>query len=137
MKNKIEQFGKDHWSLFAYIETRCVDYGGVLDKNHLRIKNNVDKAGQTLISSPDWKPEYGTRLNGYFLDNNEKDKSKLLENHDDLDCFDDLEEAGLIENTGTGLRPSAKLTKYGLEIASKLRLHKANGGMFADFDYKS
>lgn len=29
-------FGKDHWSTFAYIETRCVDHKGVPDRNHMR-----------------------------------------------------------------------------------------------------
>jgi hypothetical protein len=132
----IEKFGKDHWSLFAYIETRCVDHKGILDKNHMRCKNEAAAAGRTYPGSyPSWDPKYGTRLKGYFKDGGENDESLKLPEHDDLDCFDDLEAAGLIENMGTGLHPAAKLTKYGHEIAGKLREHKANGGYFANFEY--
>ena len=126
----IEKFGKDHWSLFVYIETRTVDYKGMLNKDYLRIKEQVDRAGQRILA-PDWNPEWGTRLKGYFKD---KDKNLQLPNHDDLDCFDDLECAGLIENMGTGLNPAAKLTKKGIEVAGKLRKHKASGGYFANFE---
>lgn len=119
-----KDFGKDHWSLFAYIETRCVDHGGILDKLHLRIKNSVVKHPTNM----GWKPQYGTRLSGYF-----KDNSRQLKNHDDLDCFDDLEEAGYIENMGTGLNPACKMTKLGYKVALKLRQHKASGEHFATF----
>ena len=130
----ISQFGTDHWSLFVYIETRAVDFKGVLDKNHLRIRKEVDTAGRIPLGQrPEhsWKPEWGTRLKGFEID-----KDLRLPHHDDLDCFDDLENAKLIENLGTGLNPAAKLTKKGILIASKLRNHKANRGCFANFDYK-
>lgn len=132
----ISQFGRDHWSLLAYIETRTVDHKGVLDKNHLRIKEEVDAAGRTYIGPKhEWNPDWGTRLKGFAIDKNyqEIDSSLRLPNHDDLDCFDDLENAKLIENLGSGLNPAAKLTKKGIEIASKLREHKATGGNFSDF----
>lgn len=132
---KISQFGKDHWSLFAYIETRTVDHKGILDKIHLRIKNPAisNSTHYPLPMGRNWKSEYGTRLKGFF---NKKDKKLQLPNHDDLDCFDDLENAGLIKNAGTGFSPAAQLTKKGILIASKLREHKANGGMFANFDFE-
>jgi hypothetical protein len=130
----IIDFGKDHWSLFAYVETRCVDYKGILDKKHLRIKNEIDKSGSDYyFSQAEWKPEYGTRLFGYFKEDGTKDKYRQLENHDDLDCLEDLEDAGLIENIGTGLHPAVKLRKLGIAVASQLREHKTNGGMFATF----
>ena len=44
-KITIEQFGKDHWSLLLYIETRIYNYGGVLDLYHMRIKNPVIRLG--------------------------------------------------------------------------------------------
>ena len=131
-KTQIEmsQFGKDHWSLFAYIETRTIDYKGSLDKSHLRIKNEIVANSSPYPFNRYWKPEYGTRLKGYF---DKKDKKLQLPNHDDLDCFDDLENAGLIKNMGTGFNPAAELTKKGILIASKLREHKANGGYFSNF----
>jgi hypothetical protein len=33
---KIEDFGRDHWSAFAYIEVRIVDHNGVARREHLR-----------------------------------------------------------------------------------------------------
>lgn len=130
---EVYQFGKDHWSLLAYIETRCVDYGGVLDVAHLRIQNPMIGSPSTPFGRPTWKPEWGTRLAGYFLVNGETNKEYQLPNHDDLDCADDLEHAGYIENMGTGLHPAYKMTKLGNQIASLLRQHKANGKHYATF----
>lgn len=127
----IEQFGKDHWSLFAYVETRAVDYKGFLDIVHLRTKNTA--IATTLLGQNFWKPEYGTRLKGYFKTDDTKDDSKLLRNHDDHDCLDDLEAAGLLENVGTLVNPYAELTKEGRRVASLLREHKSKGGQFAEF----
>ncbi len=124
----VDQFGKDHWSLFAYIETRCVDYKGTLNQNHLRNKHPM--GGK-------WNPEWGTRLKGYFKDDDTKDKSKLLKKHDDHDCLDDLEKAGLIKDDGTMVNPYAQLTKQGVVVASLLREHKSSGGMYYNFELKA
>ena len=133
-KIKIEQFGKDHWSLFAYIETRTVDHKGILNKDHLRIKNPVVANSTNYpMPKPEWNRNNGTRLKGFF---EKKDKKLLIPDHDDFDCFDDLEEAGLIENMGTGFNPAAQLTKFGIKIASDLRKHKSEGKNFADFFLK-
>ena len=35
-RTDVSQFGKDHWSTFAYIETRCVDRKGRLEKRNMR-----------------------------------------------------------------------------------------------------
>jgi hypothetical protein len=113
--NDTKQFGKDHWSMFAYIECRCVDNKGILDRSHLRLD------GRT----------YPTRLLGYFEDN--LNPLLIINSHNDLDCADDLEDCGLVENIGTGFNRIYKMTKYGSKVASQLREHKANGGMFANF----
>jgi len=128
----IKDFGKDHWSLLAYVETRCVDYMGVLDKRHLRIKNQAVGNG-TPFGVPDWNPEWGTRLSGFFKDDGSKDVSRILPEHDDLDCLEDLEEAGYIINLGTGFTPAYKMTKLGNEVAALLRNHKQEGKAYADF----
>lgn len=124
-KITIEQFGKDHWSLLLYIETRIRDYEGVLDLCQIRIKNPIIRPG--------WKPEYGTRLFGYW--NKDKTTNSLLRlhNHDDYDCLDDLEAEGLIKNIGTGLRPVCEITKKGTEISSQLLLHKQVGKNYSNF----
>jgi hypothetical protein len=33
----MEKWGKDHWSLLSYCETRAVDYSGKLDLQHLTV----------------------------------------------------------------------------------------------------
>ncbi|MCR4334326.1 MAG: hypothetical protein NUV47_01175 [Patescibacteria group bacterium] len=124
-KITIKQFGKDHWSLLLYIETRIHDYEGVLGIYQMRIKNPTIRPG--------WKPEYGTRLFGYW--NKDKTTNSLLQlhNHDDYDCLDDLEAEGLIENIGTRLRPVCIVTEKGTKILSQLLLHKQAGKNYSDF----
>lgn len=129
----IDDFGKDHWSLLAYIKTRCVDYKGVLDIKHMRTKNPALASTASIFGPQAWKPEYGTRLSGYFIEDGGKNLDRQLPDHDDHDCQEDFERLGLIENIGTGLNPAVKMTKRGLELAAQLDAHKANGGVFAYF----
>ena len=117
----IEQFGKDHWSLLLYIETRIHNYEGVLDICHMRIKD------------PSWKPEYGTRLFGYWNEDNTTNSLLQLHYHDDYDCLDDLEAENLIKNIGTGLRPVCTITKKGAKALSQLLLHKQSGKHCSNF----
>jgi hypothetical protein len=138
-KNKsvpITDWGKDHFSLLGYVECRCVDNKGELDRRHLRcnIGTHPILAG-SVYRDPGlmkWNPEYGTRLKGYFLKNGKTDPSKRLGSHDDWDCFDDLETAGLIEIISV-VNGFVRMTPFGTEVATKLRKHKAKGGMFATF----
>lgn len=122
MSISIYEFGRDHWSLFAYVETRVVDHGGTIDKRHLRCihvrhPHQAHRGGDASA--------YATRLRG----------DRKLENHDDWDCLDDLEAAGLVEAVGTGLYPAYLLTDFGREVAGKLRAHKGRGGQFREFFY--
>jgi len=121
-----EKFGKDHWSLLAYVETRCIDYKGVLALVHLRSMNRA-------LSGMEWKPEWGTRLSGFWNDDGTTNPDLKLPEHDDFDCLDDLEEAGYIKSLGTGLNPAYKLTKEGVKVCSKLRQHKSAGKHFSQF----
>ncbi len=118
-------FGKDHWSLLAYIECRCVDDRGALDKRHLRCNptgpHRIHAVNARLIGAQ-WEPTWGTRIKGGQLDQ-----------HDDWCCLDDLEAAGYVEvvSTANGV---VKLTKGGVAMAALLRAHKAAGGQFATFN---
>ena len=128
-------FGKDHWSLLGYVQTRCADSFhpqgvGELDKKHLRCNAARHPIHATFIMSHReraWKPEYGTRLHG-----DGRDGSRQLPDHDDWDCLDDLEAAGLLEviSTANGF---VKLTDAGLDMAAALVKHKASGGWFSNF----
>lgn len=129
--NKINQFGKDHWDLFTHIEYRIMNHQGRLSLVHLRVKNPALQ--QNMMGINMWKAEYGTRLFGYWnKDGSVNSKLRIL-NHDDFDCLDDLEEAGLIKSFGTGLNPVYKLTKKGVKVVGLLTLHKQEGKNYADF----
>lgn len=125
----VEEWGKDHWSLFGYIETRCVDFKGTMDQRHLRC-NPRRHPGLARIQSeieakiPDGPYPYPTRL---------REGLSVVEEHDDWDCFYDIEAAGLIEDKGTGINPLAVMTEAGRAMAGKLRAWKTKGGMFATF----
>ena len=123
MKTGIGSFGKDHWSLLAYVEACCVDHGGVLDLRHMR----CNPCRHPLLADSrvhrGWKPEWGTRLKG----------GTILEHHDDWDCLEDLEEAGLVEIVST-VNGIVRLTPSGETLAARLRLHKQRGGGYANFD---
>lgn len=121
-----ELFGKDHWSTFAYIETRCVDHDGWIDARHMR--GHMDG----------WE-RYPTRCrgtNGVTIE---------IQNHNDYHCADDLVAAGLLESFGRGTKRDASgkilrlthravLTPLGEIVAGKLRAHKSEGGNFHEFD---
>lgn len=119
----IDEFGKDHWSTFAYLETRCVDHGGEIDIRHMRCDAN--RHPQFAHSGNDSGTKYPTRT-----------KKGEVRNHDDWDCLDDCELVGLIENMGTMLHRAYKITALGWKVVEQLRQHKANSGNFHSFEPK-
>ena len=98
-----DKFGKDHWSVFAYIETRVVDYHGQLEHDHLRA--NISRhpylaiAGyRRSVMGPTNGEKYPTRLKGVKNESGTYETVQLFD-HDDYDCIDDLVGAGLITIT--------------------------------------
>ncbi len=123
----VEMWGKDHWSTFAYIETRVVDYGGVANPQHMR--NTCHGAGIPTARCGD--KEHPTRLEG------QGGASSIdLYGHDDWSCCKDAEAEGLLIWDGTGVNPVFKLTGLGRQVAAKLRQHKQDGGMFHHFEWR-
>lgn len=121
----INEWGRDHWSMLAYVESRCVDNKGVLDLKHVRCNQRRHPGlalPQHVRGTVDGVYQYSTRLRG-----------GAEPEHDDWDCFYDLEAAKLVEDIGTGANPMAKLTTLGKQLAAQIRRHKANGGNFASF----
>jgi hypothetical protein len=114
----ITRFGKDHWSTFAYVETCAVDHEGQLEPRRMRCDEN--RHPQFVHIRGGTPP---TRLKG----------DEVLSDHDDWDCLDDCEIAGLVKNVGTGLIRVYQLTPLGQKIASDLRIHKQKGGTFSTF----
>lgn len=127
-KITIDRFGKDHWSVFAYLETCAVDRNGVVGRDQMRCDSSRHPGlvGRYAATGLGNEKKYPTRL-----------KDGEIQDHDDWDCFDDLEAAGLVTWEGTGANPVVGMTEAGIEMAGKLRGHKSKGGSFAMFDYKS
>jgi hypothetical protein len=132
-----KEFSKDHWSLLGYIESRVHSHQiapstGILNKDNLRINLNGE---YSIIATPfrglmdrNWKDEYGTRLAGFF----EGDKTKQIPQHDDINCLNDLEQAGIIQVVSL-VNFYIKLTKHGLKVASELREWKNKGNNYYNF----
>lgn len=131
----IVKWGKDHWSLLAFIECLCVDFKGVVSDNHRRnMRCNSRRHpgyGYWPMGERKWNPAHGSRLKGYFDKN---DPALRLGPHDDWDCVEDFEAAGVLENHGTGMNPVFALTTLGQTLVAELRRHKQNKGNFADFN---
>lgn len=139
----VEKFGKDHWSLLAYVESCCVDGRdgiGRLDRSRMRC-NEVKRPLLTAVfrgPSFGWSQSHGTRLSGFFKFEDCHDSQKsidaglLLAEHDDWDCLDDLEGAGFVEILSL-VNGHVKMTVLGQNVAGALRSFKAQGGKFADF----
>ena len=102
-----EKWGRDHFSVLAYIETRCVDANGRPSPPCMRTGN-----------------EYPTRL-----------RDGELHNHDDWACANDLEDEDLLINKGTGACPVYRMTNKGMAACSLYRTWKAGGGYWAAFPY--
>ncbi len=130
----IEKFGKDHWSTLAYVGCRVVDNEGTLERDHMRCNSDRHPglANRANLSSA-WDPNHGTRLNGYFDAEGDRKTKLIMSDHDDWDCLDDLEAAGLIRIGGSGINPMVSVTDFGRNLEAQLRKHKSAGGMFAGF----
>ena len=124
----IEDWGKDHWSTFLYAEGRCVDYKGVLNKEHMRCDPAVHPAQANSANALSRPGKISpTRL-----------KDDTVESaHDDWSCLEDAEAAGLIANDGSGVNPRYVLTDRGWELAGRLRRYVAEGGAVKDFPWKA
>jgi len=93
----VELFGKDHWSTFAYVETRATDHRGVLDHDRMRCSAArhpmMMQAKRPQLGHVD-AARFATRLKGAATGT--RFAIVDLADHDDYDCLDDLIDAGLL-----------------------------------------
>lgn len=123
----IEMWGKDHWSTFAYIETRCVDYRGIPELCRMRCDQDIHPALRDgRMPAVLAKKKYPTRLK----------HGGTVDDHDDWSCTEDMEAFDLLEQRGTGIHQIFVLTEKGKDIAAQLRAHKMDGGSFVSFNPK-
>lgn len=132
---EMKDWRKDHWSMLAYIECRCVDYKGVLESKYMRCNElrhpemslkDIDELRRRLLNyvSIKWHDKYSTRIS----------RGRTIRGHDDWDCAEDLQAAGLIEIVSMA-DFQLKMTELGWAASALLRKHKSGGGVFADFRF--
>ncbi len=144
----IDQWGKDHWSTFACIETRCVDHKGVLRNANMRTHANRHPL---FMARGFASPGDGSRYLTIY-------KGGELGSHDDWDCLYDMAQVGLliivrpkddelwdvpvgsrgpIQYRGRlqtkELKVKVKLTALGSQVAGELRAHKAKQRTYQEF----
>lgn len=129
----MDRWGKDHWSTLAYVEICTVDHQrapgiGEITRERMRANPNTHPM---LAHLSDWNPAHGTRLKGFK--SHAETPDLCLPHHDDWDCLDDMEAAGLVEMYST-VNGYVQITALGRRIAHQLRDHKARGGTFASFE---
>lgn len=131
---KANEFCKDHWSLLGYVESRVesnqvAPFTGRLDLQHLRVNPELHSQFKNGIG---FKPEYGSRLQGYWVTGQPNDESKKIHDHDDIHCLEDLEREGIVEFVSTA-NMYVKLTDKGVKVAATLREHKLAGKNYSEF----
>jgi hypothetical protein len=97
-----ERWGRDHWTVFAYLGHCVHKSDGVPDRDKMRCKPGNPLIGFRVVRIQGDR-EYPTKL----IDG-------LLYGHDDYDCADDFIAAGLMTSLGTGAFPRYNLTPAGV-----------------------
>jgi hypothetical protein len=120
----VAQWGRDHWSTFAYLECRAVENMGVIDRERMR----CDPKRHPGLANSANRSFAGKVYPTILKDGSEK------HDHDDWDCFEDLIEMGFVTWEGSGIHPVVKFTDKGFLMAASLRTHQANGGNFRNFE---
>lgn len=121
----IENWGRDHWSTFAYAETLTVDHKGIIIPDKMKMRTNHET--HFFMNNPTDGVEYPTILKN----------GDVVQGHDDWDCLDDAVKNGLLVDAGTGSNRAFLLTERGRTVADLLRRHKARGGTFQNFSEKT
>jgi hypothetical protein len=140
-KVKVSNFGRDHWSLLAYMESLCVDSlkngVGEIDKRRMRAneKRHPLHAVNIKHGIGPWQKCFGTRVAGYWDSMGKPVKKRQVAGHDDWDCLNDLEAADFLEvlSEANGF---VVMSEKGMKVAAELRAYKAKGGMFSGFRWR-
>lgn len=120
----LAEWGKDHWSTLAYIETRAVDFKGIPNNQHMRCDADLHPQFAHARRAGLSNTKYPTRT-----------KSGEVEDHDDWSCLDDAEAVGYVENIGTGLHRVYSITPAGQQVCEALRRHLMDGGTNSSFSW--
>lgn len=140
----LANFGKDHWSTLAYMETVMVDVGGFQIGADARMRSNRRnfRVMNELCPRPHRVKQTGKLA---MVMDREKHGSLLKDgtvatNHDDWCCIQDMAEVGFFRANEKVVNAEAiepgvilHLSPAGRTAVELLRAHKAGGGTFANF----
>ncbi len=131
------KFGKDHWSVLAYAVSCCEDAESDIGTlNSAKMRCNPTR--RPLLCRNTWQESYSTRLHGFFEFEDRADVDQAVSaglqllGHDDWDCLDDIEAAGMVEVLSLA-NPTVRMTAYGLDVCARLREYKVSGGHYFGF----
>ena len=131
----VEQWGQDHWTTLAYLETRATDGKGVIDNRRMRCNTRLHRHFAAFVG--DYAPDsekYPTRL-----------ADGVIANHDDWSCLEDMVAAGFLQAWYRDQRPGEpfggyeariELTDAGRQVANALRQYRAGHGQYSDFRWQ-
>ncbi len=123
----IEQWGRDHWSTFAYAMACVTTKAGRLDHRRMRCHPELHPG---LVHLP-------PGLSGAFPGTRLKE-GKTLPRHDDWDCLDDIVAAGLLTHVGTGMHPGiVQALPPAWPIAKWIWKVEAEGGRWSAVDLEA
>lgn len=127
MTVKLKDFGKDHWSTFAYLASCVVGAGGRPDLKRMRCEPKIHPGlvPPGMLGHLMNFPPALTRLKGREMPAHIP--------HDDWSCAEDIEAAGLLVSLGTGIAPVYDLTAKGWKMLQNLLAWKRGGGTFGNF----
>lgn len=128
----VHDWGKDHWSTFAYAAACVTGREGLLE--NARMRTNARLHRELAHTTP-----FGTLVSGEYPTIL---KLGVLEKHDDWSCLEDATAYGLIKVFYKRVNDKpfgccvakVELTDKGWEVARKLSEHKAIGRSFAEFE---
>ena len=104
----------DHPGLYR---TVCVDQRGVPDRR--KVQCNLDRHPELISTHPiTGQPQDGAAYPIRLRHGEE------IADYDEWDCLNDAQAAGFIENTGTGINPTFRMTEAGHRAAGQLRAHR-------------
>lgn len=124
----VSKWGRDHWSTLLYIETRCVDYAGKLDNQHMRTDPRVHRK---LLGDAQ------ARFGGVGRHSTRLRNGDEIDSHDDWSCVEEMVAYGLVEVVSerdrcpgqpfTGGEVRVRLTDLGWRVTHQIRRDRAEG----------
>lgn len=121
-----DRFGRDHWGVLLLVEAECVNRSGkpwTIDNRRMRVHpNKAPFHPQRYRGNDGYSDKYPTRL---------RDGTEVS-GHDDWDCLEDLEAAGLL-HIHSLVNGVVQITRKGQQVAAQARAWRSQGHGMVSF----